>query len=282
MNYRHLYHAGSFADAFKHIVLVSLLQALQQKATPFCFIDTHAGIGCYDLKAKEARKAHEYTTGIERIVNQSKKAPPEVQAYLAAVQSINSDVCVGVDQNVPRFYPGSPLIARHLLRTQDKMILSELHPQDVQTLKNEFRGDKQVAVHEMDGYLALKAFLPPKEKRGLVLIDPPYEQNDEITRIYKNLKIALERWPTGMYAIWYPIKEKRLAQNLQHKLALLGIDKVLIAELSIYPEDVPIALNGSGMVIINPPWQLDVRLKILLPWLWEVLAPEKTGGFRVI
>ena len=169
MNYRHSYHAGSFADIFKHVVLIALLQALQRKETPFCYIDTHAGIGCYDLHAKEAKKTQEYTSGIARIFNQSVKAPAEVQAFLKAVQSVNPTE--SSESEVPRFYPGSPRITRYFLRPQDKMILSELHPQDAVILKQEFYSDKQVAVHEVDGYLGLKAFIPPKERRGLVLID---------------------------------------------------------------------------------------------------------------
>lgn len=279
MNYRHSYHAGSFVDVFKHVVLIALLQSLQRKETPFCYIDTHAGIGCYDLHSKEAKKTQEYATGIARIISQNIKVPSEVQSYLAAVQSVNPTE--SGEGDIPRFYPGSPRIGRYFLRAQDKMVLSELHPQDVFTLKQEFYGDKQVAVHEVDGYLGLKAFVPPKEKRGLVLIDPPFEQEDEVEQIYRALKMALQRWPTGIYAVWYPLKEMRFIHNLQRKLRSLKIKKMLVAELSIYPEDSPLSLNGSGMVIINPPWQLDEQLNILLPWVWRALSPEKKGGFRV-
>lgn len=279
MNYRHSYHAGNFADVFKHVVLVALLQSLQRKETAYCYVDTHAGTGGYDLHGREAKKTQEYTSGIARILKQKKNAPAEIQAYLAAVQSVNS-----MESNMkdtPRFYPGSPCIARHLLRSQDRMILMELHPEDVLLLKQEFSGDKQVAVHEEDGYLGLKAFIPPKEKRGLVLIDPPYEQQHEIDQITKTLKMALKRWETGIYAIWYPLKEKYFNQNFHRRLNFLKNEKVLFAELSIYPEDSPITLNGSGMAIINPPWQLAEKLQVLLPWLWRALSPEKTGGFRI-
>lgn len=278
MNYRHIYHAGNFADVFKHVVLITLLEALQHKDKPFCYIDTHAGIGCYDLQAKEAKKTKEYSSGIGQIVKHYRDAPSEIQSLLKIVHSVNADTAV---DHLPRYYPGSPRIARYLLRPQDKMVISELHPQDAILLKQEFWGDSQVAVHELDGYLALKAFLPPKERRGLVLIDPPYEQKDEADVVIKNLKLALQRWESGVYAVWYPIKEKRFIYNLTRKLRSLNIDKILVTELSIYPEDSPLSLNGSGMIVINPPWQLDERLKILLPWLWRVLSPEKAGDFRV-
>lgn len=278
MNYRHIYHAGSFADIFKHVVLITLLEAMQRKDKPFCFLDTHAGIGCYDLQSKEAKKTKEYSSGIEQIVKQYKQAPAEIETLLTIVQSVNKDLAK--DQS-PHFYPGSPRIARYFLRSQDRMILTELHPQDALQLKNEFYKDPQVAVHNQDGYLALKAFLPPKERRGLVLIDPPYEQEGEADSIIRNLKLALQRWESGVYAIWYPIKEKRFIHNLCRKLRVLNLDKMLLTELTIYPEDSPLSLNGSAMVIINPPWQLEERLKILLPWLWEALSPQKSGGFRV-
>ncbi len=279
MNYRHSYHAGSFADVFKHVVLITLLQALQQKDKPFCYLDTHAGIGCYDLAGKEAKKTKEFTSGITQLVKQHDNLPPEIEVFLQCIQKINSEDLN--EDNAPRYYPGSPRIARCFLRPQDKMILTELHPQDAATLKQEFWNDKQVAVHEKDGYLALKAFLPPKERRGLVFIDPPFEQENEVDQICRALKMALQRWESGIYAIWYPIKEKRFIYNLRRKLQVLNIQKMLVAELSIYPEDSPLSLNGSGIAIINPPWQLDKRLQALVPWLWRALSPEKTGSFRV-
>jgi 23S rRNA (adenine2030-N6)-methyltransferase len=270
MNYRHIYHAGNFADVFKHVVLVALLQALQRKDAAFCYLDTHAGLGRYDLKSREAQKTKEFVLGIEQIIKQSAIPIAEVKTYLNAVKSLG-----------PHFYPGSPRIARYLLRPQDRIILSELHTEDAAQLKREFLRDKQVAVHQQDGYLALKAFLPPKEKRGLVLLDPGYEQTNEIQQIYQGLKEALKRWETGVYAIWYPLKDKNFAQNLRNKLVQLGTKEILFTELSIYPEDSPISLNGSGMAILNPPWQLKTRLKIILPWLWQALSPNKQGCYRI-
>lgn len=286
MNYRHIYHAGNFADVVKHIILVTLLQALQQKDKGFCYLDTHAGVGRYDLIGIEAQKTGEFNSGIARLYAQQLLNPPAaVQAYLNAISVLNpnnaSTDTLQIRPTLPRFYPGSPQIALPFLRPQDRMILSELHPQDAQQLKQEFVANTQVAVHQQDGYLALKAFLPPNERRGLVLIDPPYEQGDESVRIIAALQAALKRWETGIYAVWYPLKEKRFEQNFRQQLKSLNAKALLFAELSIYPEDSPLGLNGSGMAILNPPWQLDTQLNLLLPWLWQVLSPEKMGGYRL-
>lgn len=269
MNYRHSYHAGGFADVFKHIVLVALLQALQQKEKGFCYIDTHAGIGRYDLHSKEAQKTQESQSGIARLLTAT-NPPTLIQNYIDCVKSFN------------HFYPGSPCIARYFLRPQDKMILSELHAQDIQLLKQEFKNDPQVAVHHMDGYEALKAFLPPTERRGLVLIDPPYEKNNEFETIEKALQTALRRWATGIYAIWYPVKDRPSINRFQHTLKEKGIENTLWLELSIYPDDAPVSLNGSGVAIINSPWQLDKTLSEILPWLWRCLSPNGLGSYRII
>lgn len=277
MNYRHIYHAGNFADVFKHIVLANLLQSFHQKDKPFCFMDTHAGAGRYDLHAKEAQKTHESAHGIEQLIKIKEIPHAIVQTYLNIVTAINRNES---DKKL-RYYPGSPYIAHYFLRLQDKMILTELHREDAFLLKQAFNLDKQVAVHQQDGYLALKAFLPPKEKRGLVLIDPPFEQTNELEKIYQGLEIALKRWSNGIYAIWYPIKEKNVMTQLYHHLKKLNQKEILQIELSIYPEDSPISLNGSGMAIINPPWQLKTELEPVLSWLWQVLSPEKLGGYRI-
>lgn len=279
MNYRHIYHAGNFADVFKHIVLIALLEALSRKEKPFCYIESQAGAGLYDLTSGQASKSKEFTTGIEKLFRleeaKSSKMPWIIQKYLDLVKSINPN-----DKLIA--YPGSPLIAATLLRPEDRMILVELRPDDAELLRHEFYSDKRVAVHQSDGYQALKAFLPPKENRGLVLIDPAYEENDEVEKIANALTIASKHWRNGLYAIWYPIKEPRLVRNLFKALTKLPQDEILIAELSIYPEDSRFALNGSGLAIINPPWNFDQQLKTILPWLWKKLSPEKTGGYRVI
>lgn len=272
MNYRHIYHAGNFADVFRHIILVALLEALQRKDSAFCYLDTHAGIGRYDLNSVEAQKTKEFLTGIDRVINYSGSEFPDiVKTYLHCVR----------EEYQHHLYPGSPLIARRLLRAQDQMILSELHPEDFRTLKSQFIGDKQVAVHHLDGYLALKAFLPPKTRRGLVLIDPPFEREDEVDQIIEGLKQALKRWQTGVYALWYPIKDNHLVSDLHRQLKLLTGEQILCAEFTIMPADQINVFRGCGMALINPPWKFDEQLKPVIDWLWSVLSPEKQGGYRL-
>ncbi len=272
MNYRHIYHAGNFAEVLKHTVLIALLQALQKKDKGFCYIDTHAGAGLYDLKSVEAQKTQESVLGIQQLLKQN-HFPTLVEDYLKIIKSINAAPATTI-----RHYPGSPYFARQLLRPQDQMILCELHPPVFDSLKQLFRNDKQVAVHQQDGYQALKAFLPPPQRRGVVLIDPPFEQTKEFDTAVAAIKSALTRWETGIYALWYPIKEKYFRTYVRQQLTKLNAKEILIAELSIFPDDVPVALNGCGMAIINPPYQLDEALKPLLPWLWQALSPEGLGG----
>lgn len=259
MNYRHIYHAGNFADVVKHLTLVALLEQLQRKPQPFCYLDTHAGLGEYSLESEQARKTLEYVNGVGRLL-QARNLPAEIEHYLALVRARNP---AGALQR----YPGSPALARALLRPQDRAVLMELHPEDAAVLKTRFRGDDQVAVHHMDGYHGLKAFLPPAERRGLVLIDPPFEVTDEFERMVEGLRQAHRRWPTGVYALWYPVKDRRGVWHFHQDLKKSGIRKILLAELCLYPEDDPERFNGCGMVIVNPPWQLDSRLAVLLPVL---------------
>jgi 23S rRNA (adenine2030-N6)-methyltransferase len=261
MNYRHVYHAGNFADVFKHVVLITILQSLLQKEKAFCYLETN-----------------EFNSGIEQIKRVTKlhtenEIPSEISHYLKVVECFSDD---------SHFYPGSPSIASYFLRPQDRMILSELHPYDVGLLKQVFNNNKQVAVHQLDGYQALKAFLPPLERRGLVLIDPPYEQENELECIHVGLQTALKKWETGIYAIWYPVKEKYFINNMHYLLKSLNAKKMITAELCIYSdEDSSNPLKGCGMTIINSPWQLEKRLNILLPWLWHALSQEKAGGFQI-
>ncbi|MCG5241136.1 23S rRNA (adenine(2030)-N(6))-methyltransferase RlmJ [Azospirillum doebereinerae] len=268
MNYRHIFHAGNPADVMKHAVLALILDHLRAKPAPFCVLDTHAGIGCYDLLSEPAQKTLECEDGIGRLFG-APPPHPSLAPYLGAVEGLNPDGRL-------RWYPGSPRIARAALREQDRLVLVELHPDDARTLKAEFAGDRNVAVHQSDAYLALKAHLPPKEKRGLVLIDPPFEQPDEFARLAEGLAAAHRRWPTGVYALWYPIKERAAVWRFQDAVEKTGIPKVLIAELTWHPEDTHLRLNGSGLLIVNPPWTLDDRLRELLPALHDALAT--TGG----
>jgi|SRR5579883_1061554 len=279
MNYRHIYHAGNFADVIKHVTLIAILQALLRKDTAFCYLDTHAGIGYYDLLSESAGKTKEYESGIEKVIR-AEQPPLLVQDYLDCVHQINNRLSAShLHLASLHYYPGSPMIARYFARPQDRLIACELQPEEYQSLKNTFAGDKQVALHHLDGFLGLKAFLPPHERRGLVLIDPPYESPDEFTRITHSLPIALKRWQTGTYAIWYPIKERRQTERFYRSLKQALSQPILIVELTIYP-DLANHLNGCGMAIINPPWQLDETLAAILPWLWQTLAINHQGGYR--
>lgn len=276
MNYRHSYHAGNFADVVKHIILTALISSLSRKETPFCYIDTHAGTGYYDLFSDFAAKNKEFMGGIEKIISQE-APPPLVKHYLDCVHKINNQLTHSKFASL-HYYPGSPMIARYLIRSHDRVVACELQPQEYQSLKNAFAGDKQVAIHHMDGFLGLKAFLPPKEKRGLVLIDPPYEDPDEFNRIVHSLPAALKRWETGIYAIWYPIKEKSQVEHFYRTIKQNIHHPVFIIELTIYPY-LPHHLNGCGIAIINPPWQFDQTINDILPWLWNALTINQQGDF---
>ncbi len=262
MNYRHVFHAGNFADVFKHVVLSLLLKSLHRKDTPFCYLDTHAGAGRYDLTSEAAQKTGEYRDGVQRLWDRD--ALPEVADYLAAVRAINTDGRL-------HYYPGSPAIARFFLRPQDRMVLLELQADESMALQAGFAGDRQVVVQRQDGYAGLKAYLPPKERRGLVLLDPPYESNQEYERIVAGLRIAHDRWASGMYAIWYPIKDRAPVERFHRALVATGIREILLAEFCPFPEDSGFRLNGCGMVMINPPWKLEETLRRLLPELLDVL-----------
>ena len=277
MNYRHSFHAGNFADVLKHVTQTALLSALQNKEKPFCYIDTHAGTGFYDLSSEQSKKTNEYTGGIEKVI-QAEHPPAMVKLYLDCVHQINNRLS-GAKFASLQYYPGSPLIARQLLRPHDRIIACELHPEEYQLLKNTFAGDKQVAVHHLDGFLGLKAFLPPNERRGLILIDPPYENPDEYARIVHSLPSALKRFENGIYAIWYPIKEKAAAERFYQTLKKNIPLPILIIELTIYP-DLPQHLNGCGLAIINPPWQFEHTVNNFLPWLWKALTINNQGGYH--
>lgn len=274
MNYRHSYHAGNFADVFKHTQLVLLLQCLYGKESPFCYLDTHAGAGRYDLHGTSAQKTGEYLQGVMRL--RARDDVPAVLAdYLDAVHALNP----GADDL--RYYPGSPCIAHHLLRPQDRMVLMEMHPDDAVLLKREFRGDKRVHVHHTDGYQGLKAFVPPIEKRGLVLIDPPFEEGNEFERLVENLHIAYQRWRTGIFAVWYPLKDDIRVQHFHRQLIASGMRKLLRVELCLHTRPPVNTLYGCGMIIVNPPWQYDEKLQALLPQLLASLQPDGEGGTRV-
>jgi 23S rRNA (adenine2030-N6)-methyltransferase len=272
MNYRHAYHAGNFADVMKHAALALMVEYLKRKDTPFFVLDTHAGIGLYDLASEQAGKTGEWRSGILPVL-EAAHAPAEATPYLDLVKGLN-------EGSILQTYPGSPTVAARLMRDQDRLALVELHPEDVRALKARFAGDRRVGVHHMDGYQALKALLPPTEKRGLVLMDPPFEVADEFERLRKGLALALKRWPNGMFGLWYPIKAREKVARWHADLEMLGLPKTLVAELMIRAGDAPDTLNGNGLVLVNPPWKLDEALAALLPWLAAAMAPDE-GSTRV-
>ncbi|MER8469528.1 23S rRNA (adenine(2030)-N(6))-methyltransferase RlmJ [Mesorhizobium sp. M1328] len=276
MNYRHAYHAGNFADVVKHVVLSRLIEYLKQKDKAFRVIDTHAGIGRYDLSSTEAQKTGEWQGGIGRLVDAALDAPAAtlLAPYLEAVRSLNPDGGV-------KKCPGSPLIARHLLRKQDRLSAVELHPKDVARLKALFDGDFQTRVIELDGWLALGAHLPPKEKRGLVLIDPPFEEEGEFGRLVDGLQRAHRRWPGGIYALWYPLKDRKVVAAFRKALKQTGIPKLLDIGFEIRPASVEPSLYGSGMVVVNPPFTLEGELRTLLPALHRLLALEQPSHWTL-
>ena len=256
MNYRHAYHAGNAADVLKHAVLTLLIRRMQEKEGGISYLDTHAGLGRYDLTGIEAGKTGEWQQGIGRLW--STPAPPPVLAdYLTSIRMLNPGGGLV-------HYPGSPALVRALLRPQDRMTLCELHPEDVQVLRRHFRQDQQVAVHHRDGYEALGGLLPPTPRRGLVLIDPPFERRDEWQAMAAAMATAWKRWPTGSYALWYPIKDNPLIERFRRELAGGPFRSVLDVEYRPDGRDLPDRLNGSGVLLLNPPWQIDQALEALL------------------
>lgn len=266
MNYRHAYHAGNFADVFKHVALIGLLESFRHKATPFCYLDTHAGRGLYDLGGVPALKTREATTGISRLF-EAGGLSPALQTYVDLVRSLGGDD--------GRHYPGSPLLAERLLREQDRAVLCELQPDEAAALRALFKARPDVHVHQRNGYEALGALLPPREKRGLVLIDPPFEsRKEEFGVIRRALEKALAAWPTGRYAVWYPIKLREDAKAFQRWLKQRCPGKVLIAELLVHADNTALRLNGCGLAIINPPWQFKRWLDAVLDDLCRHLAQD--------
>jgi 23S rRNA (adenine2030-N6)-methyltransferase len=258
MNYRHAYHAGNFADCMKHALLVWLLHALRRKPAAFTVLDTHAGIGHYDLSSPEAQKTGEHRTGIARLLA---ARPAPLADYLTLVDELG-------------LYPGSPALIRALLRPADRLIACELHPEDHPTLRRAFARDPQVAIHRRDAWEAIGALLPPTPRRGLVLIDPPYEAEDEFDRLTAALKLAHTRFPTGILAAWYPIKHRAPVRAFHTAIRATDIRDIVTAELCLRPPLDPARLNGSGLLVINPPYGFETETLPILNALLTNLAPE--------
>jgi 23S rRNA (adenine2030-N6)-methyltransferase len=264
LSYRHAFHAGNHADVFKHLTLTLILRSLQRKATPFCYIDTHAGAGRYDLTSREAEKVGEYRDGIARLWHRE-DSPDLVQDYRRVIAGLNSR------QGELHYYPGSPVLARELLRPQDRMVLIERHPTDHALLAEEFGRVPRTRVEFGDGFELLKAFVPPLEKRGVVLIDPSYEIKTDYKLVPNILQNAVQRWATGIYVLWYPLIDRTTADQLLRRIVAADIPNVLRAEFGVRGPARGDGLWGSGLVIVNPPYQLNEQLKRVLQWLKRVL-----------
>ncbi|GAB3090106.1 23S rRNA (adenine(2030)-N(6))-methyltransferase RlmJ [Lysobacter terrae] len=273
MNYRHAFHAGNHADVLKHVVLLAICDALTAKPAPVFALDTHAGRGLYALDSNSAQRTGEAEDGIGRLLAET-PGNPLLQRYLQAVRACRQE-------HGRTAYPGSPWLLAHALREDDRIAVCELHPEEAAQLKANFDADPRIAVHARDGYTAMKALLPPRigetrYGRGLVLIDPPYEaQLEEFDTALGALRENLERWPQGCYVLWYPIKLRRALQSFYRRAATLPAKSVLVAELLVRPDDSPLQMNGSGLLILNAPFQLDQKLAPALHALAAALGERK-------
>ncbi|MDA5315797.1 23S rRNA (adenine(2030)-N(6))-methyltransferase RlmJ [Vibrio cholerae] len=272
LSYRHSFHSGNHADVLKHIVQSLILNSLQQKEKPFVYHDTHSGVGRYDLTHEWSEKTGEYKQGIARVWQQD-NIPAELDSYLDAIRQLNQGETL-------RYYPGSPRVARAHLREQDRMVLTELHPSDYPLLEQEFHRDRQVSIYKEDGFARLKASLPPQERRGLVLIDPPYELAKEYRDVVRAIAQSYKRWATGIYAIWYPVVNRCDIDDMLEGLQGLEIRKILQIELGVAPDTNERGMTASGMIVINPPWTLESQMQTILPFLKQAIAPA-TGHYKV-
>lgn len=276
MNYRHAFHAGNFADVHKHAVLARILRYLCEKPAPFRVIDTHAGAGLYDLAGPEAQRSGEWRDGIGRLMAASLSEPVAalLAPYLEVIGALN-------ERDRLTSYPGSPALARAFLRSQDQLMACELEPQAAAALNRNLRGDPRIKSIAIDGWTALSAYLPPKERRGLVLIDPPFEKESDFAQLANGLALAHRKWATGIYMLWYPIKGRTAPDALAKRLRRLGIPKLLRTELTVSSLADPSRLNGSGLIVVNPPWTLEKELSALLPALAGLLRRDTKGGHRL-
>ncbi len=281
MNYSHAFHAGSFADVFKHAVLCRILHYLREKPGAFRVIDTHAGAGLYDLSGPEASRGGEWRDGIGRLMaaQDEGRLPDKIagllQPYLEVIGAFNAPGKL-------KLYPGSPALTRAWLRPQDRLVACELEPKAADMLERNMRGDDRIKTIEIDGWTGLSANVPPPERRGLVLVDPPFEEEADFHRLSHMLGLAHRKWSTGIFTLWYPIKGRTEADALAKRLSRLGIAKILRAELIVSPVSDSSRLNGSGLILVNPPWTLESELAALLPALAVMLERSaKSGGFKL-
>jgi 23S rRNA (adenine2030-N6)-methyltransferase len=276
VNYHHEFHAGNFADVFKHAVLCRILNYLRGKPAAFRVIDTHAGAGLYDLTGEKATRGGEWQAGIGKLMAAQipKAVATLLSPYLEVVRALN-------EHDRLRVYPGSPALARAWLRPQDRLIACELEAKAGAALSRNLSGDLRIKTLTVDGWTALKAYVPPKERRGVVLVDPPFEADNDFSRLASGLAAAHRKWATGIYALWYPIKGSREPEILAKRLRRLALAKALRAEILVAPLSDPTRLNGAGLIVVNPPWTLENELCALLPALADILGREGKGRFRL-
>jgi 23S rRNA (adenine2030-N6)-methyltransferase len=272
MNYRHIYHAGNFADVAKHVGLVYCLAALKRKEGPFFALDTHAGRGFYDLQAAEASKSGEAERGVQRLIDKG-IGDPALADYFAAIRARPAKRLAQ--------YPGSPALIANSLRTQDRALFVELMPAEARAAEREIESPGRVRTQIGDGYAALKAFLPPDERRGLVLIDPPYESLDELKTMLKAFAEAYVRWSSGVFLMWYPIRSAAQRATVHARFEALRIPKMLFADLAIHPDDAGVGLAGSGLMIVNPPYGADDFLQAAYAAIHECIAAPGSGYVEV-
>lgn len=270
LSYRHSFHAGNFADVVKHVVLVEILDHLIKKEAPFEYIDTHSGAGLYNLQSDDAQKLQEHANGIGQLnVNDF----PELQRYFEVIQSLNPPNTVSV-------YPGSPAIAQYFLRPQDKAWLYELHPQDYELLRQNMVGSKRIKVRCENGFDGIKALLPPRSRRGLVLVDPSYEIKSDYERVIEHIVGGYKKFSTGIYAIWYPVVDRRKIDSMETNLLKDGIKNIQRFELGIAGDSAERGMTASGMIVINPPWTLFNKMSGLLPKLAQQLTQSDELYFK--
>jgi 23S rRNA (adenine2030-N6)-methyltransferase len=290
MNYRHQFHAGNFADVMKHVLLLQLARGMQRKEKGFLYLDTHAGRGRYDLAAAargdSLERKPEHPDGVGRLLNAGgAELPAPIAEYMRVVRAFDGQPMDGGGAAEPalalRAYPGSPWIVEAVSREQDRLALCEKHPKEAELLKEEFSHKRRVTVHAMDGYTAIRAMLPPREKRALVLIDPPFEERDEFAQIVAALGEGLRRMSGATFAVWYPLTERARVDEFFYKLEGLRPLPCFAAELTIAGDDAPMKLKGCGLVVVNPPWQLDREIAPVLSALAVRLAQAPGGAGRL-
>ena len=270
LSYRHSFHAGNFADVIKHIVLIQVLESLLKKDKPFEYIDTHAGAGLFDLRSGHAEKLEEYVNGIGKLNSEDW---PELASYFEVIKAYN-------DTGSLNYYPGSPLIALHFLRPQDRAWLYELHPEDIELLRNNIGNNRRVKIMCEDGLKGLLSLLPPTARRGLVLIDPSYEVKSEYEQVFTTVSKACKKFSTGIYAIWYPVVDRSRIHKMEQSFIGSGIKDIQRFELGLSPDTSERGMTASGMIIINPPWGLFEKMSQVLPKLVQTLGVNDGAFFK--